>query len=721
MSEKKINLCLGVHNHQPVGNFDHVMAEACERCYFPFFKVLERHPKVKVSVHFSGYLLHWIAENYPEVINILKKLVAANQVELLTGGYYEPILSIIPDADKIGQIRKLTDYLSAKFPVHPEIEGMWLAERVWEPHLPKALAEAGVKYVCVDDSHFKSVGIRDSDLFRCYVTEEQGHRLGIFPINQDLRYLIPFETPEKIVEYLHSVASHDPGAGAFYFDDGEKFGVWPGTYDSVYTKGWLEHFFALLEKNSSWINLNTFGEYWDKVGSHSRVYLPTASYSEMMEWALPAEQAQLMEKALHDVQPRFRPFLRGGFWRFFLVKYPESNHLHKKMLSVSKQMAALRQTAKANEAQLSEAQDALWMGQSNDPYWHGVFGGLYLTNLRTANFQALVKAEALCDQLQFAQSKTKLHHEIEDFDFDGQKEIVVKTESANYLVAPEYGGALVELDYKKRPFNLIDTLARRVEAYHVKLHGARQVAEVADSGAATIHGQVKVKEDNLDQLLSYDWHRKLCFLDHFLGKNVDLAQFSKVRYAEVGDFVVEPYELVSLDGNASEIVLRLKRDGHIRVDNHSQKLKVDKTYNFLAGQAKLVLEYRLTNTNESPISLWFAPELNFNFLAPDAHDRYFFNPESNEKLENCLLSSQAVIEATDGLGICDQWLGIKLTMRFASPACVWRHPVFTVSNSESGFEKIYQGSTILPNWHIFLQSGQSWSTKIELAIEEIRQ
>lgn len=720
MSEKTINLCLGVHNHQPVGNFDHVMAEACERCYFPFFKVLERHPKIKFSVHFSGFLLAWIAENYPEVINVLQKLVAANQVELLTGGYYEPILSIIPDVDKIGQIRKLTDYLSKKFPVHPEIEGMWLAERVWEPHLPKALAEAGVKYVCVDDSHFKSVGIRDSDLFRCYVTEEQGHILGIFPINQDLRYLIPFETPEKIVEYLRSVAGHDSGAGAFYFDDGEKFGVWPGTYDSVYTKGWLEQFLTALEANSSWIKLNTFGEYWERVGSHSRVYLPTASYSEMMEWSLPADQAQMMEKAMHDVEPRFKPFLRGGFWRFFLVKYPESNHLHKKMLSVSKQIAELQQGANGAQAQLKEAQDALWMGQSNDPYWHGVFGGLYLTNLRTANFQALVKAEAICDQLKFEQLKMKLHHYVEDLDFDGQKEVAVKTSPCNYLIAPEYGGALVEWDYKKRPFNLIDTLARRVEAYHEKLHGVRQKAEEAHDGASTIHGQVKVKEDNLDKLLAYDWHRKLCFLDHFLGKGTDLPKFSQARYAEVGDFVVEPYELVSLDSNASDIVLKLSRNGHIRVENTTQTLTVDKTYNFLASQAKLVVEYRLTNTDANPLYLWFAPELNFNFLAPDAHDRYFFDPESNAKLEEPLLSSQAVIETSHGLGICDQWLGIKLSMRFADAASIWRHPVFTVSNSESGFEKIYQGSTILPNWHIFLQSGQSWATKIELAIEESR-
>ena len=225
---KTINLALGVHNHQPVGNFDHVLADACERCYQPFFQVLERHPKVKFSVHFTGYLLSWIVENYPEIIQSLTRLAVREQIELVTGGFYEPILPIIPDCDKIGQIRKLTNYLIKTFTDKghvPKVEGMWLAERVWEPHLPKALAEAGVKYVCVDDSHFKMVGKSDGELLRTYVTEEQGSSLDIFPINQKLRYLIPFESPDKIIDHLRSLATTGGDAGAFYFDDGEKFGV----------------------------------------------------------------------------------------------------------------------------------------------------------------------------------------------------------------------------------------------------------------------------------------------------------------------------------------------------------------------------------------------------------------------------------------------------------------------------------------------------------------
>src|SRR5439155_1564848 len=122
------------------------------------------------------------------------------QVELLTGGFYEPILAVLPDHDKFGQIERLTAFLKTHFGVRPR--GMWLAERVWEPHLPRVLAEAGVEYVLVDDSHFALAGLDPDTLGGYYLTEDQGVRLRVFPISQRLRYLIPFAGVEASLEYL---------------------------------------------------------------------------------------------------------------------------------------------------------------------------------------------------------------------------------------------------------------------------------------------------------------------------------------------------------------------------------------------------------------------------------------------------------------------------------------------------------------------------------------
>ena len=106
---KRINFIFGIHNHQPIGNFDFVFEETYNKSYLPFIEVLEKFPSVKMAIHFTGILLDWVIENRPELIVKIKNMVDRGQLEILTGGYYEPILSVIPEKDRLGQIRKLTE------------------------------------------------------------------------------------------------------------------------------------------------------------------------------------------------------------------------------------------------------------------------------------------------------------------------------------------------------------------------------------------------------------------------------------------------------------------------------------------------------------------------------------------------------------------------------------------------------------------------------------
>src|SRR5574341_881500 len=148
---------------------------------------------------------------------------------------------MLPDRDKVGQIQALTEFLRSSFGVSPR--GMWLAERVWEPQLPKVLRDAGVEFVLLDDSHFAQAGLDPETLGGYYLTEEQGATLAVFPISQRLRYLVPFADPEETVRYLQGRR----GAGAVTLvDDGEKFGLWPGTHQLVYGARWLRRFLEVL-------------------------------------------------------------------------------------------------------------------------------------------------------------------------------------------------------------------------------------------------------------------------------------------------------------------------------------------------------------------------------------------------------------------------------------------------------------------------------------------
>ena len=129
----------------------------------------------------------------------------------------------------------------------------------------------------------------------------------------------------------------------------------------------------------------------------------------MGEWSLNADAAEDYETIRNQVRdrgemPRYERFLKGGFWRNFFSKYSESNHLHKKLLWVSEKVENVRKRidkkgTPKQKAILEKAQQALYRGECNCPYWHGVFGGLYLNHLRFSVYRELIEAEKLADSL----------------------------------------------------------------------------------------------------------------------------------------------------------------------------------------------------------------------------------------------------------------------------------------------------------------------------------
>src|SRR5277367_5946239 len=414
------HLVLLIHAHQPCGNFEHVLEKAYLDSYLPFVELLEQHPGVHAGLHYSGPLLTWMEKHRPEYFAKLKALVSAGQVELVGGGFYEPILVSIPPEDQREQIIRLATYLEKHFGRRPT--GAWIAERVWEPQLPSALSAAAVNYTLVDDIHFLSAGFEPEELFGAYIAEDRGQSVWLFPGQKALRYFIPFGKVEDVITYLRNAAAVHPGGMASMGDDMEKFGVWPGTSAHCYKDGWLEDFFTALEKNSSWLRVSTPGEYLADHSPLGRADLPTASYTEMMEWVLPTRVRQRFNAVQKEfsARPEVLSFLRGGSWRGFFRKYSESNLLHKKMLRVSARIAAvpLRHSSSKASDELILARDLLLRAQCNDAYWHGVFGGLYAPHLRTAVWRPLVEAEAIAERLIRRQRNYSACEKI-DFDSDG--------------------------------------------------------------------------------------------------------------------------------------------------------------------------------------------------------------------------------------------------------------------------------------------------------------
>lgn len=706
-----LRLVLVLHNHQPIGNFDGVFEQAYQDSYLPFLNVFERYDALRIALHTSGSLMEWIDAHHPDYVDRLAELVAAGRIEIVGGAFFEPILTMIPARDRIGQITAYTEWLETR--LGAQVRGMWVPERVWEQSLASDLARAGIGYTVLDDFHFKNAGLSSEQLHGYYVTEDDGQVLNVLPGSERLRYLIPFQDPPETINYLHSVAEAHPGAVVVFGDDGEKFGTWPGTKEHVYDRGWLAQFFDLLAANADWLKVTTPCEAIEKVPPLGKLYIPEGSYREMTEWVLPVAKINEFEDLHHELEQsgqwdRIAPFVRGGYWRNFKVKYPETNTMYARMQMVSRRLQEALDGG-AHGPLINQARLELYRGQCNCSYWHGAFGGAYLPHLRNAVYQHLIAADNLLDQAegrgwQEGQA-TWIELEADDFNFDGRPEARLANNRLVALVSPVEGGQMYELDVKTICHNLLATLTRRPEAYHRKvLRGP----SAKDGEVASIHDQVVFKQDGLDQRLGYDQWARNSLIDHFFPADVSLEQVAAGQTEEQGDFVHGPYE-AKLRRSEGRVQLQLVREGHVQ----GRPIRVSKGVTLNADEATLEIAYLVENI-PTDITLHLSPELNFAGLPAGADDRYFRTPTGGQLGH---LGQQLDLHEADGLALVDEWLGIAVELSFDRPTSIWTYPVETVSQSEGGFELVHQSVAVVPHWRLVPDLNGRWSVTMRVDID----
>jgi alpha-amylase len=650
--------------------------------------------------------LEWLDAHYPEYLDRLAALVAEGRMEILGGAFYEPILTMIPSRDRVGQIRSYSKWLENR--LGATIQGMWIAERVWEPSLTADLVDAGVRYTLLDDSHFKSAGLADDQLGGYYVTEDDGRVMLVFPVDERLRYIIPFDEPQRTIDHLGQLSARHPGAVAVFADDGEKFGSWPETYCHVYENGWLRRLFDLLVENQSWIHVTTPADVLDRTLPLGKIYLPAASYREMTEWVLPADQQNDYLASRHGLEhdsrwPHVAPFVRGGFWRNFKVKYAEANEMYARMMAVSTRLQSAVE-AGANGETIEHARRELYRGQCNCAYWHGAFGGIYLPHLRNAVFNHLIAADNLLD-LSAGRTGPWVEADVGDWNFDARQEVRLASDRLSVLFAPSEGGQMIELDVRSICHNLLATLTRRPEAYHGKLLYGHEDGE---RHAAVINDRVVCKQQGLDALLRYDAYPRKSLIDHFYTPEVSRDAVERGEANELGDFVLAPYE-ARLRRNAERIQVQLTRSG--RAAGHA--VRVTKGVTLDAGGAALEIAYLLEGLPAGQ-PLLFAAEFNVAGLPSGADDRYFHG--GNGQRFGQLGARLDLCDATR-LDLVDEWLGIDVGFEANRPTGFWTFPIESVSQSEGGFEGVHQSVVVMPHWRVLADEHGRWSVRIKLDVD----
>ncbi len=421
-----VNLILGACSQRPVGCSDEDLESCYQGHYKPLAQLAYRFPRCSWMLHLGGELLEWIDRCHPELIMLLREMVKRRQMEPLGGGFFAPILSIIPALDRVGQIEKLTTELRVRFGTRPR--GAWLADCVWEPSLPHSLVGSGMEYAFLDSLQFEAAGVTGDQIHRAHLTEDEGRVLSMIPIHHRLSELMETASPEQAVASLCCAGDVEGNRVVVALDEPERLG----------DHRWLERFLDLVSADTR-IVPTTPRTYLRRHGTGGLVHLDCGMH---LGKSSPPRRGMAWEGD-------------RGVFRRHLSCLPDSRLLYAKMVHANLLVNQVRGDRERRRA----ARNDLWRGQCGHAYWNRPDGGIRTRRTRDAVYESLLQAETQArDQTSFLPSIIRT-----DYDMDGHPELLYHGRLYNAYVHTA-GGMLFELDYLPGSVNYMNTLTRGDDA-----------------------------------------------------------------------------------------------------------------------------------------------------------------------------------------------------------------------------------------------------------------
>ena len=224
-----------------------------------------------------------------------------------------------------------------------------------------------------------------------------------------------------------------------------------------------------------------------------------------------------------------------------------------------------------------------------------------------------------------------------------------------------------------------------------------------DEAPRTIHDIVNVKEPGLAAFLHYDRHERRSGLVHLFPADgsTDLRALTDATYLELGDFVEGAFEPITIADDR----LVLRRLGNLELDGVTRPLAVTKTYRFDGDRMspKLALEVEVENPGDSAVSFELAVEWNVNLLGGGHNPAAYYETDSGERSPHDVAGEVA---SASHFTFGNDYEGVRIGATIEPAARLTWYPVETVSNSEGGFERVYQGSSLLFRWPVALAPGE---------------
>jgi 4-alpha-glucanotransferase len=658
------SVIIGAYNLLPEGTEEPAFEETYQVCWRPFLSVLYRFPAIAAVLHYSGTVLHWLESRHPEFLMLLEEMVLRKQIELLGGGFFGPLMPLIPGPDRLGQVELLTTFIRRSFGKRPR--GCWLPDYAWEPSLASSLRSCGFDYSFLLERHFRIAGISQDDIGSPVMTEDQGRSLLIFPVFDAAE---SFPEPLPIEEALNKLVAR-VGEQRLYtvlFPGESAKSLWAASKlespDLLF-----ERSFTALLRDGLQFETTTPMRYLKRERDFNRAYFPGCASALLMERSMPTDAGPSLRarkgagKAADGVKaeapksparPDEGPSCLVGSPRRLLLRHEESLALYAKMHYVRILVGQLR----GDKSRKKTAQEELWCGQCGGAYWSGAGGGIARLPVRAAAYAALIEAEKITRQRgSFAAGIISA-----DMDFDGTKEIIYQSADINAYVQLR-GACLSELDSFKTRTNYVNVL------------------DSQEAGP-----------------------RRLCFRDHISEKGsfgTERGGFSDARYA-----------LVEAERPAS--VASLLREGQAELGGKKRSLSITKTYSFRKGG--LSVEYEVANKESKPLALRLGTDLN---LALGFSAEAVALKGMRGRVELGLATDRKSVESDlNGLRLTNIAKDETIELRSDQPFALLHLPVFSSLEGDAGAEDrtAYQGCAISLGWDLDLPADSA--RRISLTLE----
>jgi alpha-amylase len=356
-----------------------------------------------------------------------------------------------------------------------------------------------------------------------------------------------------------------------------------------------------------------------------------------------------------------------------------------------------------------EAVDHLYAGQSNDCYWHGLFGGIYLPDLRVSALRRLILAEDLALGGPGAAVESGL---LVDLDLDGASEVLLVGDGQIVGVKIDEGGGIGRWDLRARGFPLAAVMRRRPEAYHEKLRAHEAAAaggtapttdatDGTDGGdrPASIHDIVTTKQTGLSDLLHYDAYERRSGLVRVLPLETTPRAITEGSARDLVDTLTAAWELTAL--GEDRVALRLR----------TGPFELRKEIVIGGGRLDPTLSVEVEATNVSAMAVDGLLGIEFAvMLLGGGHNPAAFHSVDGRRIAH---DDSLVAHSIEELLAANEQVGVAVETVADGPVDAWISPIETVSNSESGFELVYQGSTIVLHRQFDLGPGEAARIRVE--------